>query len=98
MKKLIEYRLWAGQIPYFVADPLGGVFSGGKCYGVSRDTERCYLPDTVVVLTAEELSEIVQGCDLLKQSKSDPMASEPMGAADKEGYLSAWLAKHGVQS
>jgi len=94
MKKLIEYKLWAGQIPYFVEDPLGGVFNGGKCYGISKDTEDCYLPDTVNILTIEELSEKVQVSSLIK-SGANPMESLPMTPEDKAEYLNSWLAKHG---
>ena len=96
MKKLIEYKLWAGQIPYFVEDPLGGVFSGGKCYGVSKDTTECYLPNTVGVLTADELSVVVQTSDLFKASETNPMESVPMDSTDKTEYLNNWLAKHGI--
>jgi len=98
MKKLIEYKLWAGQIPYFVDDPLGGVFNGGKRYGISKDTQICYLPDTVLTLTVKELAEVVQGCDLIKPSPADPMESVPMDADDKTVYLEKWLEKHGIES
>jgi len=93
MKKLIEYKLWAGQIPYFVEDPLGGVFNGGKCYGISKDTVNCYLPDTVVTLTINELSARVQASNLIKASGD--MESVPMDSNDKTEFLNAWLLKHG---
>jgi len=96
VKKLIEYKLWAGQIPYFVHDPLGGVFNGGKRYGISKDTDYSYLPHTVVTLTVKELSEIVQASDLIKPSDNNPMEIVPMMPADKEEFLNTWLATHGI--
>jgi len=97
MKKLIEYKLWAGQIPYFVDDPLGGVFNDGKCYGISKDTHDCYLPNTVAILSVKELAEVMQAAsDLYKPSDTDPMECLPMDYADKAAYLDAWLAKHGI--
>ena len=95
MKKIIEYKLWNGQIPYFVEAPLGGVYNGGKRYGVSRDTAESYLPDTVSVLSAEELAVIVQANNLFKTG-DNPMETVPMDAADKTEYMNAWLAKHGL--
>jgi len=96
VKKLIEYKLWAGQIPYFVDDPLGGVFNGGKCYGVSKDTHCCYVPDTLVVLTVEQLSEVVLESDLVKPSGTNPMVCVPMTPDDKAEFLNAWLVKNGI--
>ena len=98
MKQIIEYKLWAGQIPYFVADPLGGVYSdcGCKHYGVSKDTDESYLPDTVRILTAEELGEVVQEADLVKVDGEG--GTVPMDGAEKQAYLEGWLERHGVAS
>ena len=98
MKQLIEYKLWAGQIPYFVEDPLGGVYSdcGCKRYGISKDTDECYLPDTVVTLMAEELADIVQQAELSKSDGEDNIV--PMTSEEKQAYLDAWLVKNGVSA
>jgi len=92
MKQLIEYKLWAGQIPYFVADPLGGVHNGGKNYGVSKDTQDSYLPDTVKILTLAELTAIVLQANLTKESGGDPFA--PMTDAEKRDFLHSWLSRN----
>ena len=96
MKQLIEYKLWAGQIPYFVEDPLGGVCSdcGCKRYGMSKDTDECYLPDTVRTVTEEELAKIVQEADLFKTDGDG--GSLPMTGREKQQYLDDWLAKNGI--
>ena len=96
MKQLIEYKLWAGQIPYFVHDPLGGVYSdcGCKRYGVSKDTDECYLPDTVVTLTTAELADIVQQADLVRADGEG--GAVPMSGGEKQEWLEDWLAKHGM--
>ena len=96
MKQLIEYKLWAGQIPYFVEDPLGGVYSdcGCKHYGVSKDTDESYLPDTVVTLTAEALAEVVQQAELLKPGSEG--GTMPMTGEEKHAYLDDWLERHGI--
>jgi hypothetical protein len=96
MKQLIEYKLWAGQIPYFVEDPLGGVYSdcGCKRYGISKDTDECYLPDTVRTLTVGELEEIVQQADLVKADSGGGVVQ--MTGGEKQEYLEDWLAKNGV--
>jgi len=96
MKQLIEYKLWAGQIPYFVEDPLGGVYSdcGCKRYGVSKDTDECYLPDTVRIITAAGLAEIVQQTDLVKADGEDGVV--PMTGGEKQGYLEDWLVRNGM--
>ena len=97
MKKLIEYKLWAGQIPYFVEDPLGGVYSadGHKLYGISKDVEGCYLPDTVVTLTVGELAVIVQQTDLLKDDNEGGVVQ--MDGGEKQAYLDAWLERNGFR-
>ena len=96
MKQLIEYKLWAGQIPYFVEDPLGGVYSDCDCkhYGISKDTDNSYLPDTVRILTVDELADIVQGINL--QKPDDESGNVPMDSAEKQAYLDDWLEKNGV--
>ena len=97
MIRLIEYKLWAGQIPYFVDNPLGGVYGdcGCKHYGISKDTDECYLPDTVVTLTVEELGAIVQQADLIKSDGAGGFV--PMTGTEKQAYLDDWLEKIGVQ-
>ena len=85
MKHLIEYKLWAGQIPYFVADPLGGIFNGNKCYGVSQDTDDSFLPDSVKKLSLNELWECVEKTDM-----------PPMAKADKLKFYNEWLARNGL--
>ena len=98
MKQLIEYKLWAGQIPYFVDDPLGGVYGdcGRKHYGISRDTDECYLPDTVVTLTVGELGDIVQQMELMKSDGGG--GSVLMNSEEKQAYLDDWLSKNGVST
>ena len=98
MKQLIEYKLWAGQIPYFVEDPLGGVYGDGccKCYGLSKDVDMSYLPDTVKILTVEELSNIVQGAALMKPDGEGGCI--PMTNGEKQAYLDDWLEKNGVDN
>jgi len=96
MKQLIEYKLWGGQIPYFVEDPLGGVYSSDCCkkYGVSKDTDESYLPDTVKILTVEELTEIVQQASLMKPDSEH--GSVQMTSEEKQSYLDDWMKKNGI--
>jgi len=98
MKQLIEYKLWAGQVPYFVEAPLGGVYSadGHKRYGVSKDTDECYLPDTVETLMIEELAEIVQQAELMKLDGDDGIVL--MSSEEKQQYLEDWLVKNEVST
>ena len=96
MKQLIEYKLWGGQIPYFVEDPLGGVHSSDCCkkYGVSKDTDESYLPDTVKILTVEELAEIVQQSVLMKADNEHGFVQ--MTSEEKQSYLDDWMEKNGI--
>ena len=98
MKHLIEYKLWAGQIPYFVADPLGGVFSGNRCYGVSLDKDISHLPDTVKILSTNELWEIIEKAELYKPEEDDFafMSSVPMTKDDRLTFYNEWLARNGL--
>ena len=97
MKKLIEYKLWDGSIPYFVDAVLGGIYNNGKCYGLSKDTTNCYLPDTVRVLTKSELLQIVLLNDIIKSADENTTGETILLTnAEKETFLNSWLASYNV--
>jgi hypothetical protein len=96
MKQLIEYKLWGGQIPYFVADPLGDIYDDSKHYGVSKDTDSSYLPDTVRILTTAELLAIVLQSNLTKGDNEG--LSVPMTDVEKQAFLYSWFNKNGISN
>ena len=89
MRKLIEFKLHGGQIPYFVKSVIGGVCVDGKKYGVSHDTEESYLPDTVACLTPDEFIEAVKFANLSRMPDMELMTDD-----EKEAYARKWLMEN----
>ena len=49
MRKLIEFQLHAGRVPYFVEETCLGLNFNNLYYGISLDDELSYLPETILV-------------------------------------------------
>lgn len=92
MKQLIEFKLHAGNIPYFVHDIIGGVDISGKKYGISEDTETCYLPNTVYIFTENQFIDIVVSADIHVSDYGE--STRLMSAKEKEDFCIQWLDKH----
>ena len=58
-KEYIELKLHNGKVPYFVERTFSNCNISGKYYGISRDTEQCYLPATVVIKTEDEFKAVL---------------------------------------
>ena len=88
-KEYIEFKLHAGKVPYFVDRFLSISPINGKYYGISRDTEQCYLPATVVIKTEDEFKAV-----LLANAKLYNYVDEErieMTEAEKVIYIDNWI-------
>ena len=95
---LIEFKLHAGKVPYFVKDYLGGLSSNGRHYGISHDDVNCYLPTEVVVLDKKEFIAAVTAIEMY--THSNPMtknAEKPVAKTTKEKttFVNSWLTARG---
>ena len=88
-KEYIELKLHNGKVPYFVERTFSNCNISGKYYGISRDTEQCYLPATVVIKTEAEFKAI-----LLANAKLYNYVDEErieMTEEEKVIYISNWI-------
>ena len=85
MKKLIEFKLHAGRVPYFVNRHIAIPSIDGKYYGESLDTDSCYLPDSVVVHTPEKFITIVSGGEFYDSE------GEPLTEQEKVDFVTEWI-------
>ena len=79
MQYLIEFKLHAGAIPYFVKSTVNGVKINGKLYGISHDTSTNHLPDSIRRLSQKEFILIVKASTIFKTSY------------EREQYALQWL-------
>jgi hypothetical protein len=89
MKHIVEYKLWAGQVPYFVED--GGYWlEGSKMIGITKDDSECFIPKMssdggdLKKLTNQEL--IARVVSIAMQNKTD---------AEKTAMAQSWLTSKG---
>ena len=88
MKKIVEYKLHGGSVPYFIED--GGHFlEGGKMIGMSKDSSECHVPAELVILTRTQLIDKVK---LMDMSDKDGAISE----ADKQAMAEKWADDRGL--
>lgn len=81
MKHVVEYKLHAGQIPYFIQD--GGHFpNNGKLIGLTHDDVDCYVPSEPELVTFAAKADFqtyvaaltlssIDGSELTEQQKLD---------------------------
>lgn len=58
MKHVVEYKLHAGQIPYFIEDG-GYFFNNWKLIGVTRDDVACYVPPSSELVTFDTKADFI---------------------------------------
>jgi len=93
---LIEFKLHAGRIPYFIKDYIGGVTtSTGRNYGISQDDVNCYLPTEVVALTSEQFIAAIVAEDIKKATAEFPPTLESMTTEEKTTFATDWLTARG---
>lgn len=98
-KNLIEFKLHAGKVPYFIEDHIGGLTTvTGRCYGVSRDDVQCYLPTEVVILTKEQfIAAVIAEPRYKRDPESPPIIPNliEMTAEEKTTFVDNWLIERG---
>jgi len=90
MKNYISFRLHNGNVPYFVDKFFSISPISGKYYGISKDSACCYIPDTLLLFTADEFkTAIVNNCIIYKTIDDEQveMNHEEMGV-----YIDQWIA------
>jgi len=95
---LIEFKLHAGKVPYFVKDYLGGLSSNGRHYGISHDDVNCYLPTEVIVLDKKVFITTVVAINMyIPKSPFTVTAKEPVAKTTKEKttFVNDWLTARG---
>ena len=89
-KKIVEYKLHAGHIPYFIDD--GGYFaSGNKMIGVTKDDDECYIPNTLIVLNKVDLKKRLDGMNM-----KDDEGIE-LTKVKKDEIVNNWLIKRKIK-
>ena len=56
MKHVVEYKLHAGSVPYFIEDG-GYFFHSGKLIGLTKDDVDCYIPPSSELVTLATKSD-----------------------------------------
>ena len=89
----IEFKLYAGRIPYFIEKHIPYVINS-KYYGTAIQDDTNYIPDSITKLTKEQLETVLTNASLFKQVDStNPM--EPifveMTTAGKIALITEYL-------
>jgi hypothetical protein len=95
---LIEFKLHAGKVPYFVKDYLGGLSSNGRHYGISHDDVNCYLPTEVVALAKNDFITAVVAIDMYTHNSPFTIPpEEPVAKTteEKTTFVTNWLTARG---
>ena len=89
MKYIVEYKLHAGQIPYFIED--GGYFPiGSKLIGITKDSSDCFIPKLasdggdLVALTNQQLID-----------RAASFSEDPQRKIELQAEAEAWLSAKG---
>lgn len=91
MKRLVEFKLHAGYVPYFIKERCG-LFCGAKLVGVTHDDVDCYVPNTVVILTTDQVVTMAEAETVVKEC--DPISGELTyySVEEKRALAQEWLA------
>ena len=94
MEKYISFKLHDGYVPYFVKQFINAQSKSYRYYGISKDIERSYLPESVITYTREEMQNaIMEDVDIQKE---DEEAIILMTTEEKRGYIENWLNKNKI--
>ena len=89
-KRIVEYKLHGGHIPYFIED--GGYFTGaGKLVGVTKDSDDCYIPNTLVVLNESDLKAYLGNKNMKDRD------GKTLTKTQKDKVADDWLKEKGLK-
>ena len=94
---LIEFKLHAGRVPYFVKRYIRMRPLNGKFYGETLTNTTNYIPEEVVVLEEAEWINIVKTGPMLKPNILfniiDPLSPRTVEMTEEEkvAFLNEWL-------
>ena len=92
-KQLVEFKLHNGSVPYFVSERVPWI-NGPKYIGVSHDNETCYLPDTIVILTNDDvISKVTLETIMAPSDDVEPSTTE-LTIQEKTDLITEWLTCH----
>jgi len=93
MKILIEFMTQAGRVPYFVEDRFP--YLDGPLYvGISIDDSIDYVPDTLLVLSSEDVIARAEAATIYKLM--EPMQDPVEYTVEEKHQLAVdWLTKQG---
>lgn len=92
MKRVVRYLLEGnGTVPLFVED--GGYFPvGEELVGISVDDTKRHLPNSVHILTKQNLIDRLVAIEY----KNIPTDTEPMSQSEIESFVDQWLSDKGL--
>lgn len=73
MKRLVEFKLHNGKLPYFIEERLP-YLNGPSYIGITFDDKDCYVPKTLIDVTEEDLTKRVK--DLNMESDSSEIQDD----------------------
>ena len=92
---LIEFKLHAGKVPYFVKRHIGISPINGRFYGEAISDPTCYLPPDLVILEEAAFIDIVKTGKINKPFTIDPtnisLTVTEMTEEEKLAFLNEWL-------
>jgi len=95
MRYIVEYKLHAGKIPYFIED--GGYFkSGNKLIGITYDSSKNFIPK---FNTEGGELKVFTGSELIDHIVNQVMPSvdgTELTADEKTTHVNAWLVSHNL--
>ena len=67
MKRLVEFKLHNGKLPYFIEERLP-YLNGPRYIGITFDDKDCYVPKTLIDVTETDLTDRVKALTLESDS------------------------------
>jgi len=97
-KRIIEFKLWNGKVPYFVEDMIHGLKDGNNYYGISHDDDVSHLPSDITTINRAAFISQLKLFDIVKGYTGEFPNETPvyMTEQEKEDYADGWLTERGL--
>ena len=92
MKKLVEFKLHNGRIPYFIEERYGNI-NGPRYIGITRDSDECYVP--LAALTELTENEVISKAEAeTVHKRANDFEKEPVELTQQEkaDLVGVWLS------
>jgi len=95
MKQFIEFKLHAGNVPYFADKVLSISPINNRYYGISKDDDCCYLPTSIVTLTQQEFIDKINTNGIIKILDTENIDDTvELLDQDKLDYINNWITEN----